>query len=285
MAPNKKTGQILARALELVEEVPYKVSLRWVFYALLQEGLYKTKKDYLKWKALSSRYRKSFAEGWHPDTLADDTRTKIYRTGGEASIDDCVNSLVDDIVDGINFSLDHFYRQDVYIEIWFEAKAMAGQFKYYTRGVDLVPFGGDPSIPFKWLISRDLIWKRKKYNKPITILYFGDYDKHGLEILDSAEADIRSWSGVDFELSRCGLTPEQIEQYNVPENPAKPGEFQWEALNDKAAKEIILSALEDNINLETIDVVRREAMEKEEYWRGKVEDALRDIASDEGIDP
>jgi len=283
MAMAKKTVIILERALELIESVPYKVSLRWVFYQLLQAGIYGAKNDYMKWKALASRYRKNFEFGFNPTTLADDTRARVNRSGGARNLADCLSSLVSDTVDSISFHLDHFYQQDHYVELWFEAKAMAGQFKHYTRGIDLIPFGGDPSIPFKWEIAKELERNERYYDKPIVVLYFGDHDKHGLEILDSAEADVRSWSNADFELVRCGLTPDQVDKYGVPENPAKPGEYQWEALTDAAAREIINDSLSEYIDVDLIDTVNNEASIAEDEWRDKVETVLTELIEDEGI--
>lgn len=283
MTMAKKTIVILGRALELIESVPYKVSLRWVFYQLLQEGIYGKKNDYLKWKALCSRYRKRFEFGFDPTTLADDTRARIQRSGGYQDLAQCLSRLVSDTVDSVSFHIDHFHQQEHYVELWFEAKAMAGQFKHYTRGIDLIPFGGDPSIPFKWDIAKELENNAVIYGKPLAVLYFGDYDKHGLEIVDSAESDIRAWSSAEFELTRCGLTPEQVDKYGVPENPSKPGEYQWEALGDSAAREIINESLSEYIDLELIDTVNDEAQRQEELWRDRIETALDELIGEEGL--
>jgi hypothetical protein len=99
--------------------------------------------------------------------------------------------------------------------------------------------GGQPSIPYKWEIAKDLERVFEWYDAPIVILYFGDLDTAGETISEVVEADVRTWCGADFEFTRCGLTADQVRRYNVPENPEKPGEYQWEALSDQAAREII----------------------------------------------
>lgn len=283
------TKKLLTRGLELLEGVPYKVSLRWVFYALFQEGLYGFKdhdktwkaRCYKRWKAMCSRYRKLFAEGWDPTTLADDTRERIQRHWGAMDLRHCLDDLVEDTVESIDFAIDHFFHQKYYVEVWFEAKAMAGQFKYFTRGVDLLPFGGDPSIPFKWEIAKQLEEARMRYRKPIVVLYFGDYDKHGLEILESAEADIRAWSKAEFEIERCGLTEEQVEKYSVPDNPSKPGDYQWEALSHEGAEEIITTSLAKYLDLDTVDRLREEAEEQEEHWKLRVREVMDKLVEEE----
>ncbi len=45
--PQKQCAPILNAAMAHIQSVPYKVTLRWLFYRLLQEGVYKKKQDYL----------------------------------------------------------------------------------------------------------------------------------------------------------------------------------------------------------------------------------------------
>lgn len=273
----RTTGEILARGLELVNSVSYAVSLRWVFYGLLQEGYYTDKKGYTAWKALCARARHNFRDGWTPWTLADDTREIIVRTGGDRGIDECVEELKGDIMNSVDFAVDHFYYQDSYVQIWFEARAMTGQFKHYTEGVDLVPFGGDPSIALKWNIALSLDAAAQRYEKPITVLYFGDADEKGGKIWASALGHTRSWCNVDFEFVWCGLTMEQVTKYGVPENPAKPGEYQWEALSDAAAAEIIQTCAAQYVDYELKQKVEEEAQQSEEEWRERVEELIDDL--------
>src|SRR5690606_12535114 len=113
-------------------------------------------------------------------------------------------------------------NQDYYVELWFEARAMAQQFAYYTEHITLRPMGGHASIAFKWEIAKDLENASEWYGKPIRILYFGDLDPAGGTIMEVVEEDVRKWCGVDFDLIRCGLTMQQVRQYQVPENFEKP---------------------------------------------------------------
>jgi hypothetical protein len=278
----KKTQELLARALEVIHSVDYRVSLRWVFYRLLQEGYYSKKSDYNRWVALSSRARKEFFDGWHPAILADETRGRVQRTGGEETVQDCVDSLISELNNfEASFFVDHFYHQDHYVEIWFEARAMAQQFEHYTDDIDLVPFAGHPSIPFKWNIAKHLEYVANRYGKDIIILYFGDYDYHGEVIIDSAQDDIWNWCETDFEVIRCGLTPEQARKYQVPENPAKPGEYQWEALSDEGAKEIIQACVSKYIDKDIITKLTDEALEEEAFWGEKIQRAFKEMDLDD----
>ena len=233
--PHRKTADILDRAWTLVQSVPYQVSARWLFYRLLQEGYYRKKSDYSKFLKAISTARKAFYGGWQPDTLADETREAIYRGGGYGSVNHWLASLPKDYP----CVLDKWQAQPAYVELWFEARAMIDQFRHYTRFITLRPMGGQPSIPFKWESAKHLEQVGAAYDVPITILYFGDLDEAGAHIADVVETDVRQWCEADFEFIHCGLTVEQVRRYDVPENPEKPDEYQWEALPDEAAREII----------------------------------------------
>lgn len=234
--PRSRNAAILDRAFELVNSVPYQVSARWVFYRLLQEGFYSKKDDYKNQLLPTlSDARHGFYKGWRPDTLADDTRAAVVRGDGFTDERSWLNALAA----GVECNLDYWLGQPHYAECWYEARAMTDQFQYYTEHLTLRPMGGQPSIPYKWQIAKDLEKASRSYNVPIVVLYFGDLDEAGGIISDTVETDVRAWCDVDFRLIRAGLTAEQVARYNVPENIEKPGEYQWEALSDEGAREII----------------------------------------------
>lgn len=234
--PRQRNAEILDRAFELVNSVPYRVSARWVFYRLLQEGFYSKKDDYKnQLLPMLSEARHAFYKNWRPDTLADDTRAAVVR--GDGFKDE--RAWLQALAAGVACNLDYWLGQPHYAECWYEARAMTDQFQYYTEHLTLRPMGGQPSIPYKWQIAKDLEQAAHLYRVPVVVLYFGDLDKAGGVISDTVEADVRKWCEVDFSLVRAGLTAEQVARYNVPENIEKPGEYQWEALSDEGAREII----------------------------------------------
>jgi len=272
-----KEEVILDRGFFHVQSVPYKVSLRWIFYRLLQEGFYRGKVDYKnRFAKLFSRARHTFFKEWRPDTLEDETRKVIRRVYGHEDVDGAAREMADNILNAAVISLDHFYKQKNYVELWFEARAMAGQFEHLTREIDLVPMGGTASIPFKWELAQRLNLAVGKYEKPIIILYFGDEDKSGHVIQQTIEKDVRGWTRADFKLIWCGLTEAQVKKYNVPMSIEGKG-YQWEALSHKAAEEIIGAAVQKYLDLDLIEEAEDEAREFEESWRGRLEAALEEL--------
>lgn len=236
--PRKDQAAVLDRALEIVQSVPYKVSLRWLFYRLLQEGIYRDKAGYSDLKRITARARKAFYSDWTPDILADDTRRAYSRGNGYYDERDFLQAVGDTVC-----VLNKWQDQEHYVELWYEAKAMHGQFAHYTEYITLRPFGGDPSIPYKWEIAKDLEYSAERYELPIIILYFGDLDPKGLTIPENAVKDIRSWCDIEFEFDRVGLNPGDEIRYGMPENPDRPGTYQWEALADEQAGGLIQDAV------------------------------------------
>lgn len=257
--PTARNAAIIDRASHYVRSVPYQVTARWVFYRLLQEGIYSQKAGYKHLLALLSRARKKFSHGWRPDTLADDTRAALVRGDGFASPQD----WLDAIKDQQSCFLDHWATQPMYIECWFEAAAMQAQFEHYADpNITLLAFHGDVSIPEKWKAAQRLANRYITLQTPIHIYYFGDYDPKGLTIPESAWRDINLWVLVlvrkhdpqlytrlwgEFVFERVGLNPGDELTFDIPENPERPGTYQWEALTDEHARQLI-QRTNDNID-------------------------------------
>lgn len=234
--PQKKQAEILDRAYDLVQSVPYRVGVRWLFYRLLQEGYYTRKNDYkTQLIPMLSKARHAMYKDWRPDTLADETREAIYRGHGHATPEDWIVALSKEIT----CELAMWYEQPYYVELWFEARAMAEQFAFYSKHITLRPMGGQPSIDYKYQSAQFLGTAHRGYDKPVVVLYFGDLDPAGGIIQETVENDARKWAGCGFEFRHCGLTREQVQRYNIPENDEKPGTYQWEALSDEGARDII----------------------------------------------
>jgi len=235
----QQVNELLDKAMVHVKSVPYEVTLRWLFYRLLQEGVdIKDKKDYKNFTGLLARARHSNRRGWKPNTLIDDTRAIIWNGVNSFNEEEWLKDL--------KIEFDKFQNQDYFIIILFEAKAMYRQFAHYTKNIPLLAFGGDPSIYSKWKVVTGLVGRFIKYGKPIKILYFGDCDKKGNQIYTTAKKHIIKWCKLfdlteeEFEFIYCGLTPEQANALNLLSDPNKPNKYQWEALTDEQAKDIII---------------------------------------------
>ncbi len=278
--PREENKLILTNAMKWVNSVDYMVSIRWVFYRLLQDSTYTEKAGYKHLVSLLSKARKEFYEEWRPWTLADDTRAPIlvqragyYGLYLRGNGFESPHSWLETLKQEITCPLDRWKAQPIYAEIYFEAGAMQGQFLYYANeNIPLLAFHGDISIPEKWRTAERLAKAWEKYRRPIHIYYFGDFDPKGLTIPKSAWADIRLWAysiitnkegeaGAkrflnNFIFHRVGINQEQIKGMDIPENPERPNTFQWEALTDEQAKGLIAVANEQ-LDFESFDDIKK----------------------------
>jgi hypothetical protein len=189
-SPKPRIRGLLDWCLNRVEQAPYRVTLRWLFYRAMQEkGL--AKSDYKSFKTFTAVARKRFYEGWRPNTLADDTRHILEDGYGFTSYSDWLKAVSEQET----CTLSKFENQEKIVQIWFEAEAMKSQFEYVTRDyhLTLVPFRGEASLDHKYNVAKALKQLRQEYRKPIVVLYFGDYDPKGLSIPESARRDIAEW--------------------------------------------------------------------------------------------
>jgi hypothetical protein len=140
----------------------------------------------------------------------------------------------------------------------------------------LLAFHGDISIPEKWRAAKRIGNWWYKNRKPVRIYYYGDYDPKGLVIPDSAWNDIRLWAMMTvrslddklpmteyvdaFHFERVGINQEHIDQFNIPENPERPGTYQWEALDDTSAR-VLIAQSEERLSMEAFEGV--EAQEQD----------------------
>jgi hypothetical protein len=248
--PTAENKRLLDYALAKIQSVPYKVNARWTFYQLVQAGLVEKKKG-STFEYLTSKARKMFYGGWYPSLLTDSVRKSHFK-GERGSF--------------FQYFEDSIREQDCYVQLWFEAEAMLGQFEFYTKDyrVSLVPFRGDCSIPIKWELAKKIEEISEEYELPIKILYFGDCDEKGLKIFQSALKDIKAWCNVDFSVERVGLTLEQAHALAIPDNPNSPGSYQWEALNDAQAGQLILDAVEKYVKKPSEALLKRESEIREE---------------------
>jgi len=286
--PRKDTQAWLNWLLERVKDVPYDVTGRWAFYRILQEYGFPKGAYHTKFIPRTSDARKAFWNGWTLTTFIDDTREILNPYGhGFTSVRKWLESQRDKRP---LFNVED--DQENVVFVGFEAQAMQSQFQYHLGDyrVCLMPFKGDASIPHKRNISMAIQQAHKVYGKPIKFLYFGDCDRKGDQIPESAMRDIERWAKVaqwpkgDFEYKRIGINPEHIKEFNIPLNPDEPKKFQWEALDEKSAQYLIEQVF-DYWSKDGIAITKKKEEESGKLWKtimGKnLENAIAKIADEE----
>ena len=143
------------------------------------------------------------------------------------------------------------YRADLwrdarsYCEVWVESRSIAGVIRKDCAelAVALYPAGGFTSISLAYE-SAELI-NVEHDGREVVILYVGDHDPAGVLIDVALERELRRHLDpeVDLRFERIAITPEQIERYDLPTKPRKPGEMRAPEIKATVEAEAMPAAL------------------------------------------
>ena len=195
------------------------------------------------------------------------------------------------------YALNRQLNQDVLIEVWTEKDAISGILAKVTNPytISLVVNKGYNSSTAMYN-SYKRFAEAFKQGKSVRILYFGDHDPSGLDMIRDIEDRLNfmfdrgvrvSNYFVDFEVIPVGLTMEQINEFNPPHNPAKItdprasryiaefGQKSWEV---DALKPAVMRSIVDEKIKEIMDMEKyHNVLAKEALDRNKITDIIDNI--------
>lgn len=121
------------------------------------------------------------------------------------------------------------YRSDLWqdadsrCEVWAESRSIASVLMADCTelAVDLYPCGGFSSLSFVHEAAQQ--HNQSDDERPLVVLYVGDYDPAGVLIDQSLQRELRAHLRPSIELTfeRIGINHEQIEFFDLPEKPRK----------------------------------------------------------------
>jgi hypothetical protein len=181
------------------------------------------------------------------DTFSDLDRFMIGETEyKDISLEDKIEEAKEQI--GIwmtSYSRNKWQNQYYYPEVLIEKKALQSVFMSVCKdwNVTLGACKGYPSLTFLYDITNRLIKASKEGYHPI-ILYFGDYDPSGEDIVRSIKEKINNLGCFDVEVKRIALMKEQVIEWKLPPALVKSGDPRsatWTGLG-----QVELDAIEPN---------------------------------------
>lgn len=126
------------------------------------------------------------------------------------------------------FNRPRWEDQDKYVEVWVEKEALAGVFASVAEELKVVSF------PNRGYTSVTLLHEAAERirgadpdERPV-ILYFGDFDPSGQDIERNIRDKLNDTFGVDVEVDRVALTRAQIDEHELPPQPAKSSDSRYE---------------------------------------------------------
>ena len=199
----------------LVELAEYKpLTLRQIYYQLVGKGYIDNKvSEYTMLSGLLKHARLAEYISW--DDIEDRVRTYHNLIGwndaNEFRQQEIRNFLED-------YRRDLMQSQEVYIEIWIEKDALSSIFTKVAKPftIPVVVCKGFSSISF----LNDYKERLESYDKKPVLLYFGDFDPSGVEMLRAMETTLQDELNVTgIEFKRVALLPDDIHRYKLPHSP------------------------------------------------------------------
>lgn len=265
---NKTNQERLFVVNIIVEEYTsqgYILTLRQLYYQLVSRGIIPNKQsEYSKLSSLLVEGRMAGIVDW--DAIEDRLRRPYlpyFVSGTQEAIKDTIDY----------YRLDRQKGQSNYIELWVEKDALSGVLKPITSyyHINLMVNRGYSSCSAMYHAYKR--FSQQLYdNKNIVILYLGDHDPSGLDMLRDIQSRLEEFGFgyfstdnlFEFEVKHIGLTKEQIQKYNPPPNPAKitdpransyileHGNVSWEvdALNPDILNKLVKKNIENLIDID-----------------------------------
>lgn len=210
---------ILAAAAKIVRSYDTPVTLRQLFYRLVSAELLRNKQS--DYSQLSSRTAQGRREGWFPRLLDQGREVSRYQTFD--GVDDA-RSYIARI-----YRRDRTEGQEFSIYLGVEKATLTSQLDSWfgDLGLPIVALRGYSSETLEREFRDDVL----DAGRPAVLLYAGDFDPSGEDIL----RNFTERTAVDVMVEGCpmnsteplirveriALTPDQIEEYDLPPQPGK----------------------------------------------------------------
>lgn len=272
--PTAKTVDRASQALDIVEEymgAGLRLTLRQLYYQFVARDLIpNSDREYKKLGALVSNLRMGGYLDW--DAIEDRNRVPDVPSQWPS-----IQALAETAARA--YRLPRWEGQRGYVELWVEKAALAGVLEPLASEfhVVLMVNRGYSSQSAMYESARRI--RELGNGRPSTVLYIGDHDPSGQDMVRDIGERLVTFLEGDVELSvRCiALTTAQVEQYDPPPNPTKLSDSRadgyidrhghecWEvdALEPSVLQDIVRSEISARVNKRKMDaVIRREQRDR-----------------------
>lgn len=207
MSRHAKTQRIVDVAVEILRQ-HYPMTLRQLFYQLVsRQVIENTRSRYQSVSAALVGARKDGSIPW--DWIEDRLRRPRHVAMWDGLIDFGASVLA-------SYRRDVWRTQPGYLEVWLEKDALSGIFEDAVEpyGVTLnVGRGYDGWDSIR--NAADRFSPHIEDRRPTAILYFGDFDPSGEDMVRSLGERL-AWFGIRPSIVKCALTAEDIDRYGLP---------------------------------------------------------------------
>lgn len=208
-----KINQVIQIIDELKEYLP--LTLRQVYYQLVGKGYIENNKS--QYGMLSNLLKWGRIDGYIAWDVIEDRVRKYRDNRGWDNQEQFVRQELNSFLSG--YKRDLLQSQGSYLEVWIEKDALATIFDRICGpyGISVVVCRGFSSISFLNDFKERLSWYQGK--RPV-MLYFGDFDPSGMEMLRAMETTLETELNIEgIRFKRIALLEDDIFKYELPNNP------------------------------------------------------------------
>jgi hypothetical protein len=262
-----KTLEVIRTANLIIAEylaAGYDLTLRQLYYQFVARGIIpNSDAEYKKLGSAVNDGRLAGLIDW--DSIIDRTRPDRHNPhwdNPQEIIDAC----------GQQFNLDTRINQDFYIEVWIEKDALLGILEQVCINLDVPYFSCRGYVSQSSMYEAAQRFIREENSKQTILVHLGDHDPSGIDMTRDIQDRLKLFES-DCKVLRIALMQEQIDEYNLPPNPAKitdsrcagyiaeHGNESWEL---DALEPQTITALIENAVGDYTDFARREKLVSEQ---------------------
>jgi hypothetical protein len=228
-------------ANQIIEEYLAKgfdLTLRQLYYQFVARDLIpNTMKAYNRIKGIMNKARLAGLVDWN--AITDRTRN-VESNSHWTNPGSIIRSAA------YSFMVDHWEEQPNRVEVWIEKDALKGVIEGICERLDVPYFScrGYTSVSEMWRAGNRLIANRKA-GQTTWVIHLGDHDPSGIDMSRDIEERLELFTGNTVRINRIALNMNQIEELDLPPNPAK--------LSDSRAQGYIASFGSDSWELDALD--------------------------------
>lgn len=203
--------KIRCHILEVFQSYRQAMTVRQVFYRLLNKGYPKSESFYGK---IQRQILEMRLQGVLPFPFVVDNSRSVMRPDTYSGLEQALQETK------IFYRRSLWDNTDVRVEVWLEKRALAGVFADITHqyDVELYPVGGFPSVTLVQEAAMQIL-NRDQHTH---IYFFTDYDPSGVKLAEGIQKRMKEF-GVTHKATFHyeALTRGQINEYDLPTRPTK----------------------------------------------------------------
>jgi len=273
-----KYNEIVPKVNSILKQYEYPLTLRQVYYRLVAaSAIENTRSNYTSLSSILVKARERGEVDYR--RIEDRVRSTIE--------DQYMLQCPGDLYEMMTYSMDHaakkyrrdpWPKQDSHVEVWLEKDALSTVISRIATdkyGVTVAVNRGYGSFSF---IKEGAERLSRFVDKSIHILYFGDFDPSGEDMVRDLQKRIMLYGAPTAKVHKIALTPAQIEAWKLPSAPVKNSD-------KRAAKFIEANGDRSAVELDALDPVDLQAIVKasiEEYidpgrWSNVADKSTNDL--------